>query len=69
MIDYPKFLASEMHLGRFPDTMKFQSWKVNFKTEVCSKTADSHLTMQCMKEHRDRLWRVQIFLTTICLMH
>ena len=28
---------SEMHLGKFPDPMEFQSWKVNFKTEVCSK--------------------------------
>ena len=24
--------------------MEFQSWKVNFKTEVCSKSADPHLT-------------------------
>ena len=30
--------------------MEFQSWKVNFKTEVCSKTADLHLTMQGIKE-------------------
>ena len=28
----------------------FQSWKVNFKTEVCSKSADPHLTMQWIKE-------------------
>ena len=30
--------------------MKFHSWKVNFKTEACSKTADPHLTMQWIRE-------------------
>ena len=25
--------------------MEFQSWKVNFKTEVCSKTANPQMTM------------------------
>ena len=29
---------------------EFQSWKVNFKTEVCSKKADRHLTVQWIKE-------------------
>ena len=37
VIDYPRFPISEMHLGTFPHSMEFQSWKVNFKTEVCSK--------------------------------
>ena len=50
MMDYPRFLSSEMHLGIFSDSMEFQSWKVNFKTEVCSKTADPHLTMHWIKE-------------------
>ena len=61
------------------DSMEFLSWKVNLKTEVCSKTADHHLTLQWTKEvqiakcidelwHRDRLWDVQISQTTICLM-
>ena len=36
--------------GRVPRLMEFQSWKVNFKTEVCSKTADPHLTMHWVKE-------------------
>ena len=40
MIDYPRYPISEMHLGRSPDSMEIQRWKVNFKTEVCSKTAD-----------------------------
>ena len=30
--------------------MEFQSWKVNFKTEVCSKTASPHLTIKWTKE-------------------
>ena len=30
--------------------MEFQSWKVNFKTEVCSTTAYPHLTMHRIKE-------------------
>ena len=46
MMDYPRFPIWEMHLGKFPDSKGFQSWKVNSKIEVCSKTADPHLTMQ-----------------------
>ena len=49
-MEYTRFLISEMHLGKFPDSMEFQSWKVNFKTEVCSKTADPHLAMNWIKE-------------------
>ena len=33
----PSYLSSEMHQGRFPDHTEFQSWIVNFRTEVCSK--------------------------------
>ena len=50
MIDFPRFPISELHLGKFPDSMEFQSWKVNFKTEVRSKSADPHLTMHWIKE-------------------
>ena len=50
MMDYPRFQISEMHLGKLPDSMEFQSWKVNFKTEVCSKSGDPHLTMQWIRE-------------------
>ena len=39
-----------MHLGKFPDSMEFQSWKINFKTEVFSKSADPRLTMHWIKE-------------------
>ena len=35
--------------GKFVDSMEFQSWKINFKTEVCSKSADPHLTMHWIK--------------------
>ena len=42
--------ASELHLGKFPDSMEFQSWNVNFKTEVCSKTADPQITMHWIYE-------------------
>ena len=41
MIDYPRFPISEK---------QFQSWKVNFKTEVCSKSAVPHLTVHWIKE-------------------
>ena len=49
MIYYPRLPISEMHLVKFPDSMEFQSWKVNFKTEVCSKTADPHLTSKKLR--------------------
>ena len=29
VIDYPRFPVSELQLGKFPDSMEFQSWKVN----------------------------------------
>ena len=44
MIDYTRLPISELHLGEFPDSVEFQSWKVNFKTEACSKSADPHLS-------------------------
>ena len=50
MIDYPRIPISELHLTKFPDFMEFQSWKVNFKTEVCSRTAHLHLTMHWIKK-------------------
>ena len=50
VIDYPRFPISEVHLRFFPDSIEFQSLKVNFKTEVCSKTAGPHLTKRWIKE-------------------
>ena len=32
MMEYPRFPISELHLAKFPDSMEFESWKVNFKT-------------------------------------
>ena len=49
-IDYPRFPISEWHLGKFPDSMEFQSWIVNFRTEVCLRTADRQITMHWIKE-------------------
>ena len=34
----------------FPDSMEFQSWKINFRTEGCIRTADPQVTMQWIKE-------------------
>ena len=50
MMDDPKFPISEMHLGKFPDSLEFQSWEVNFKTEVSAKSAFPHITMHWIKE-------------------
>ena len=50
MMNDPGYQILEMHLGKFPDPMEFQSWKVNFRTEVCSKAKDPRLAMQWIKE-------------------
>ena len=50
MIDYTRCPISEKHLGQCPDSMEFPSWKVNFKAEIRSKSADPALTMHWIKE-------------------
>ena len=45
-----EYQIPEMHLGKFPDRTEFQSWKVNFRTEVCPKAKDPRLAMQWIKE-------------------
>ena len=50
VMECTRYLFSEMHPGKFPDSMEFQSRKVNFKTEVCSEKADPHLTIHWLKE-------------------
>ena len=50
MMDYPRYPISEMQLGKFPDSLEFQCWKVNFKTEVRAKSAVSHITMHWVQE-------------------
>ena len=39
-----------MHLGEFPDHAEFQSWVVNFRTEVCSKAKNPTRALQWIKE-------------------
>ena len=36
--------------GKFPDSVQFQSWKVNFSSEVCPRTADTQITLHWIKE-------------------
>ena len=46
----PSHPSSEMHLGQFPGHTKFQSWSVNFRTEVCSKAKNPIRALQWIKE-------------------
>ena len=46
----PSYPSSEIDLGKFPGHTEFQSWIVNFRTEVCSKAKNSTLASQRMKE-------------------
>ena len=50
MMDCPRILCTEWNLGEFLDSMEFRSWKVNFRTEVCLRTADPPITMHWIKE-------------------
>ena len=48
--DNSELSSSEMHLRKFPDHPEFQSWIVNFRTEVCSKAKNPMLGLQWIKE-------------------
>ena len=37
-------------MGKFPDHTEFQSWIVNFRTEVCSRAKNHTLALQWIKE-------------------
>ena len=50
VMETPRFSFSELHLGQFPDSVDFQCWKVNFKTDVCANTPCPTLTMSWIKE-------------------
>ena len=50
MMDYPRFPISDVHPGKFPDSLEFHKWKVNFKTEVCANSAFPHITMHWVKK-------------------
>ena len=49
-MDYPRYSISEMHLGKFPDSLEFRTWKVNFRTEICANSAFLHVAMHWIKE-------------------
>ena len=57
VMDYPRYSISEMHLGKSPDSMEFQCWKVNFKTEVCASSQFLH-ALRCFGSQRLR-WQNQ----------
>ena len=40
---------SKLHFGRFADSVDFQCWKVNFKTEACSNSLCPTITMSWIK--------------------
>ena len=50
VMDYPRYPISEVHLGKFADSLKIESWKVNFKTEECAKSAFLHITMHWIQD-------------------
>ena len=50
MMDYPRVPFTERNLGKCPDSMQLQSWKLNSRTEFCMRTAEHQVTMQWIKE-------------------
>ena len=50
MMDYPRVPFTEWNLGDFTDSVDFQSWKFNCRTEVCMRTAERQVTMLGIKE-------------------
>ena len=50
VMDCPRYPISELHLGKFTDSLEFQSWKVNFKTEVCASSVFPQITVHWIKE-------------------
>ena len=50
VMDFPRYPISELHLGKFLDTLEFESWKVNFKTEVCANSVFPRITMYWIEE-------------------
>ena len=50
VMDHTRVPFTEWNLGHLCDSMEFQSWKVNFRTEICQQTADPLITMLSIKE-------------------
>ena len=53
MMDYLRVPTTEWNLGKFPDSMEFQSWKLKFRTEVCMRTAEPQVTMLCSQDQQE----------------
>ena len=47
---YPRIAVAEWNLVEFLDSMESQSWKIDFRTEGCLRTADPRVTMLWIKE-------------------
>ena len=52
MMDYLRIHITEWNLAKIPDSMECQSWKINFRTEVCLRTADPQITLHWIKERQ-----------------
>ena len=50
MMENPRNQISEVHFDKFQDSVDFQCWKVNFKTEVCSHSGCPTIAMSRIKE-------------------
>ena len=50
MMDYPRIPIWELHLAKFLDPLEFQSWKINFRTKVCIRTAHPQVRMLWIKQ-------------------
>ena len=50
MMDYPRISLSELHLGKFPDSMDFKAGKSTSELSFCLRTADSQITMLWINE-------------------
>ena len=50
MMDYPSVPIAEWNLGKCHDSVELQSWKLNFRTEVCMRTAEPQVTMLWITE-------------------
>ena len=45
-MDHARVPVIEWNLGTFFDSKEFQSWKPNFRTDVCMRTAELQVTVQ-----------------------
>ena len=50
MMNYPTIPVTKWNIGKVLDSMVLQSWKCNFRPEVCLRTADPQVTMLWIKE-------------------